>query len=99
MIMRLLARKSYFKRKFIYSRGLIRLVELKKLGFDFFLIRQIIDDGFEHSLAVIQDKKSFGLRLHAAVWNGELRKCPVWTAFGMFLFSYKHISSYHCHLQ
>ncbi|KAF4625426.1 hypothetical protein G7Y89_g12738 [Cudoniella acicularis] len=36
---------------------------------------------FEHSLAVIQDKKCFGLRLHAAVWNGELRKCPVWTAF------------------
>ncbi|TVY41725.1 hypothetical protein LSUB1_G001657 [Lachnellula subtilissima] len=42
---------------------------------------QIIDDGFEHSLAVIQDGKCSGLRLHAAVWNGELRKCPVWTAF------------------
>ncbi|TVY20031.1 hypothetical protein LARI1_G002115 [Lachnellula arida] len=42
---------------------------------------QIIDDGFEHSLAVIQDEKCGGLRLHAAVWNGELRKCPVWTAF------------------
>jgi len=42
---------------------------------------QIIDDGFEHSLAVIQDDKCGGLRLHAAVWNGELRKCPVWTAF------------------
>lgn len=41
---------------------------------------QIIDDGFEHSLAVLQDR-SHGLRLHAAVWNGELRKCPVWTAF------------------
>lgn len=23
-----------------------------------------------------------GLRLHAAVWEGELRQCPVWTAFG-----------------
>ncbi|TVY60821.1 hypothetical protein LSUE1_G007002 [Lachnellula suecica] len=42
---------------------------------------QIIDDGFEHSLAVIQDHKCGGLRLHAAVWNGELRRCPVWTAF------------------
>ncbi|KAH8652804.1 hypothetical protein BGZ60DRAFT_533663 [Tricladium varicosporioides] len=42
---------------------------------------QIIDDGFEHALSVIQDKKTFGLRLHAAVWNGELRRCPVWTAF------------------
>lgn len=46
--------------------------------------RQIIDDGFEHSLTVYQDHKSGGLRLHAAVWNGELRKCPVWTAFGIF---------------
>lgn len=24
------------------------------------------------------------MRLHAAVWDGELRACPVWTAFGMF---------------
>lgn len=23
------------------------------------------------------------MRLHAAVWDGELRACPVWTAFGM----------------
>jgi hypothetical protein len=45
--------------------------------------RQIIDDGFEHSLAVVQDHRTGGLRLHAAVWSGELRKCPVWTAFGM----------------
>jgi len=44
---------------------------------------QVIDDGFEHSLAVFQDDKCGGLRLHAAVWNGELRKCPIWTAFGM----------------
>jgi len=41
----------------------------------------IIDDGFEHSLAVFQDEKNGGLRLHAAVWKGELRRCPVWTAF------------------
>lgn len=24
------------------------------------------------------------MRLHAAVWDGELRRCPVWTAFGTF---------------
>lgn len=41
-----------------------------------------MDDGFEHSLTVLQDKKSGGLRLQAAVRNGDLRKCPVWTAFG-----------------
>ncbi|TVY50806.1 hypothetical protein LCER1_G005943 [Lachnellula cervina] len=50
---------------------------------------QIIDDGFEHSLAVIQDDKCGGLRLHAAVWNGELRKCPVWTAFSVFTSSHQ----------
>ncbi|RFU23685.1 hypothetical protein B7463_g12653, partial [Scytalidium lignicola] len=42
---------------------------------------RIIDDGYEHSLAVYQEEKSGGLRLHAAVWSGELKKCPVWTAF------------------
>lgn len=45
--------------------------------------RQIIDDGFEHSLSLIQDDRTGSLRLHAAVWNGELRRCPVWTAFSM----------------
>lgn len=43
---------------------------------------QIIDDGFKHSLIVYEDMQSRGLRLHAAVWEGELRQCPVWTAFG-----------------
>jgi hypothetical protein len=43
---------------------------------------QIIDDGFKHSLIVYEDLQSRGLRLHAAVWEGELRQCPVWTAFG-----------------
>lgn len=43
----------------------------------------IVDDGFEHLLTVVQDSKSGGLRLHAAVRNNELRKCPVWTAFGI----------------
>lgn len=43
---------------------------------------QIIDDGFKHSLIVYEDLQTRGLRLHAAVWEGELRQCPVWTAFG-----------------
>jgi hypothetical protein len=43
---------------------------------------QIIDDGFKHSLIVYEDMQTRGLRLHAAVWEGELRQCPVWTAFG-----------------
>lgn len=42
---------------------------------------KIVDDGFEHILTVLQDEKCGGLRLHAAVRNGELRRCPVWTAF------------------
>ncbi|KAF9876547.1 hypothetical protein CkaCkLH20_05955 [Colletotrichum karsti] len=42
---------------------------------------QIIDDGFKHSLIVYRDVATKGLRLHAAVWEGELRQCPVWTAF------------------
>jgi len=43
---------------------------------------QIIDDGYKHSLIVYEDQQTRGLRLHAAVWEGELRQCPVWTAFG-----------------
>ncbi|KAL2122603.1 hypothetical protein VTJ04DRAFT_3058 [Mycothermus thermophilus] len=42
---------------------------------------QIIDDGYRHSLIVYEDLQTRGLRLHAAVWEGELRQCPVWTAF------------------
>ncbi|KAG4415902.1 hypothetical protein IFR04_010977 [Cadophora malorum] len=42
---------------------------------------KIIDDGFEHILTVLQDVKCGGIRLHAAVRSGELRRCPVWTAF------------------
>lgn len=45
-------------------------------------LSQIIDDGFKHSLIVYEDNKTKGIRLHAAVWEGELRQCPVWTAFG-----------------
>lgn len=42
---------------------------------------QIVDDGFEHLLAVYQDERCHVIRLHAAVWSGELKRCPVWTAF------------------
>ncbi|CRK35286.1 hypothetical protein BN1708_016444 [Verticillium longisporum] len=42
---------------------------------------QIIDDGFRHSLIVYEDAETKGIRLHAAVWEGELCRCPVWTAF------------------
>jgi hypothetical protein len=42
---------------------------------------QIIDDGYKHSLIVYEDHHTKGIRLHAAVWEGELRQCPVWTAF------------------
>ena len=43
---------------------------------------RILDDGYQHSLIVYKDHASRGIRLHAAVWDGELRQCPVWTAFG-----------------
>lgn len=42
---------------------------------------QIIDDDYQHSLIVYEDTRTQGMRLHAAVWDGELRACPVWTAF------------------
>ncbi|KAN0117205.1 hypothetical protein V8E51_003182 [Hyaloscypha variabilis] len=42
---------------------------------------KILDDGYEHSLTVLQDRKCGGLRLYAAVRSGDLKKCPVWTAF------------------
>ncbi|KAL3964071.1 hypothetical protein ACCO45_001075 [Purpureocillium lilacinum] len=42
---------------------------------------RILDDGFKHSLIVYEDRATKALRLHAAVWDGELRQCPVWTAF------------------
>lgn len=25
-----------------------------------------------------------GIRLHAAIWEGDLRQCPVWTAFSSY---------------
>ncbi|GJN77787.1 hypothetical protein PLIIFM63780_001280 [Purpureocillium lilacinum] len=38
---------------------------------------RILDDGFKHSLIVYEDRATKALRLHAAVWDGELRQCPV----------------------
>ncbi|KAL2873626.1 hypothetical protein SGCOL_011183 [Colletotrichum sp. CLE4] len=43
--------------------------------------RQIHDDGFKHSLMVYRDIATGGVRLQASVWDGELKQCPVWTAF------------------
>ncbi len=42
---------------------------------------QIIDDGYQHVLMVFEDAITGGYRLHAAVWDGKFRACPVWTAF------------------
>ncbi|KAK7415488.1 hypothetical protein QQX98_005841 [Neonectria punicea] len=42
---------------------------------------RILDDGHRHSLIVYEDILTKGIRLHAAVWDGPLRQCPVWTAF------------------
>ncbi|KAI1417075.1 hypothetical protein F5Y13DRAFT_103982 [Hypoxylon sp. FL1857] len=42
---------------------------------------QIIDDGYQHVLMVFEDIVTGGCRLHAAVWEGKWRACPVWTAF------------------
>ncbi|KAM0287811.1 hypothetical protein ACHAQH_000343 [Verticillium albo-atrum] len=42
---------------------------------------QILDDGFKHVLIVYEDIETKSIRLHAAVHDGELRRCPVWTAF------------------
>lgn len=44
--------------------------------------RRIDDDGFTHSLLLLRDIDTQGLRLQASVFDDELRKCPIWTAFG-----------------
>lgn len=61
-----------------------------------FSSRQIIDDDYQHSLIVYEDTRTQGMRLHAAVWNGELRTCPVWTAFGTFEDSIRSSSITNC---
>ncbi|KAL3420790.1 hypothetical protein PVAG01_07235 [Phlyctema vagabunda] len=42
---------------------------------------KIIDDKFCHSLTIFENEKNFAIRLQAAVGDGELKRCPVWTAF------------------
>ncbi|ROT34779.1 hypothetical protein SODALDRAFT_85006 [Sodiomyces alkalinus F11] len=59
----------------------VRADEYKLAGERRLFQAQIIDDGYRHSLIVFQDMQTKGIRLHAAVWDGELRRCPVWTAF------------------
>ncbi|KAI8230205.1 hypothetical protein K4K54_000928 [Colletotrichum sp. SAR 10_86] len=64
--------------------------EFKLKGEERLFQAQIIDDGFKHSLIVYRDSGTKGLRLHAAVWEGELRQCPVWTAFDVQLYVFCH---------
>jgi len=42
---------------------------------------QILEGTFQHSLSVIMDSETRGMRLHVAVWDGEFKDWPVWTAF------------------
>ncbi|KAH8650150.1 hypothetical protein BX600DRAFT_107023 [Xylariales sp. PMI_506] len=42
---------------------------------------QIMDDGFYHCLTVYHDAYTGRRRLHASVWDGPMKNCPVWTAF------------------
>ncbi|KAL2758856.1 hypothetical protein ACRALDRAFT_2040926 [Sodiomyces alcalophilus JCM 7366] len=59
----------------------VKVNEYKLAGERRLFQAQIIDDDFRHSLIVFHDTQTKGIRLHAAVWDGELRRCPVWTAF------------------
>jgi hypothetical protein len=68
--------KKWFQEYFYKSL----LVHLPRLT-DFH--RRITDDSFNHVLSVYQDRSSHGLRLHATVRDGELKRTPVWTAFGI----------------
>lgn len=42
---------------------------------------QIVDDGYLHALRVYRDTISGAVRLQASVHDGEMKRCPVWTAF------------------
>jgi hypothetical protein len=53
--------------------------------------RRILDDGFNHVLTVYQDKTTHGLRLHATVREGPLKRTPVWTAFSDYPQNYTTI--------
>ncbi|EHK16854.1 uncharacterized protein TRIVIDRAFT_163085 [Trichoderma virens Gv29-8] len=41
----------------------------------------ILDCGYKHALIVYEDRLTGGRRLHVAVWEGQTRQCPIWTAF------------------
>ena len=41
----------------------------------------IIDDNYEHTLKVLKDEDSGGVRLQALAARGPLKRCPIWTAF------------------
>ncbi|KAI0484943.1 hypothetical protein GGR56DRAFT_680862 [Xylariaceae sp. FL0804] len=60
----------------------VKPAEVRLLGEVRYFRGQIIkDDGFHHFLSVFQDEHTRGWRLHATVYDGPLRSCPVWTAF------------------
>jgi len=41
----------------------------------------IHDDSYQHALHLFRDRDSGGIRLQASALTGELKRCPVWTAF------------------
>ncbi|KAL8414666.1 hypothetical protein RB594_005759 [Gaeumannomyces avenae] len=41
----------------------------------------ILDDGFSHYLTVFKDPDTEAVRLHAEVSEGDMKQCPIWTAF------------------
>ncbi len=42
---------------------------------------RILDDGYEHSLSLYQDKECGAIRLSATITQGDRKLCPAWTAF------------------
>lgn len=45
----------------------------------------IKDDGYRHYLSIYLDRSCPGVRLEAKAYDGNTRRCPIWTAFGIFL--------------
>lgn len=45
---------------------------------------KIVDDGYEHTIMVMRDQRTARMRLLTVVAEGELKQCPVWTAFGAY---------------
>ncbi|KAI1816472.1 hypothetical protein GGS20DRAFT_583444 [Poronia punctata] len=52
----------------------------------------ILDNGYQHSLAVAVDTVTGGQRLHTVVLEGPLAGCPIWTAFIPPDFSERNLS-------